>query len=79
MQGIKKKIPQDQVALVVKNLPANAGAMRDVGLIPGSERFPGGGHGSSLQYSCLETPIDKGAWWAMEPCKELIMSDGGKD
>ena len=54
------KIPQ--VALVVKNSPANAGDMRDVGLIPGSERCPGGGHGNSLQYSCLENPVDRGAW-----------------
>ena len=50
-----------QVALLVKNLPANAGAIRDVGSIPGLGRFPGGGHGSSLQYSCLENPMDRGA------------------
>ena len=36
----------------------------DLGLIPGSERFPGGGHGSPLQYSCLENSMDRGAWWA---------------
>ena len=51
-----------QVALLVKNPPANAGDIRDVGLIPGSGRFPGGGHGNPLQYSCLENPTDKGAW-----------------
>ena len=51
-----------QVVLVV--LPANAGDIRDMGLIPGSGRFPGGQHGSSLQYPCLETPIDSGAWCA---------------
>ena len=45
---------------VVKNLPANAGASGDVGSIPGSGRFPGGGNGNSLQYSCLEL-MDKGA------------------
>ena len=45
-----------QVALVVKNLPANAGDIRDMGLIPGSGRSPGGGHGNPLQYSCLENP-----------------------
>ena len=45
-----------QVALVVKNLPANAGDIRDAGLIPGSGRSPGGGHGSPLQCSCLENP-----------------------
>ena len=50
-----------QVALVVKNLPANAG---DVGLIPGLGRFPGGGHGNPLQYACLENPVDRGAWRA---------------
>ena len=53
-----------QVALVVKNPPANAGDIRDGSLIPGSGRFPGGGHGNSLQYSCLENPMDRGAWWA---------------
>ena len=50
-----------QVALVVKNPPANAG---DVGLIPGSGRCPGEGHGNPLQYSSLENPMDRGAWWA---------------
>ena len=45
-----------QAALVVKNLPANAGDMRDVGSIPGSGRSPGEGNGSPLQYSCLENP-----------------------
>ena len=51
-----------QVALVVKNLPANAGDIRDSDSIPGSGRFPGGGHGNPLQYSCLENPTDRGAW-----------------
>ena len=45
-----------QVALVVKNLPANAEDVRDVGSIPGLGRFSGGGHGNPLQYSCLENP-----------------------
>ena len=49
---------------MVKNPPANAGDTRDAGLIPGSGRFPGGGHGNPLQYSCLENPMDRGAWWA---------------
>ena len=49
------------MALVVKNLPANVG---DVGLIPGLGRFPGGGHGNPLHYSCLENPMDRGAWQA---------------
>ena len=51
-----------QVALVVKNPPANAGDVRDAGTIPGSARSPGGGHGNILQYSCLENPMDRGAW-----------------
>ena len=54
-----------QVVLMVKNPPANAGDMRDAGLIPGLGRSPGGEHGNPLQYSCLENPIDRGAWWAI--------------
>ena len=53
-----------QVVLVVKNLSANAGEKGEVYLIPGWGRSPGGGHGSPLQYSCLENPMDRGAWWA---------------
>ena len=53
-----------QVALVVKNPSANAGDVRDLGLIPGSGRSPGGGHGNLLQYTCLENPMDRGAWRA---------------
>ena len=53
-----------QVALVVKNPPAIAGDIRDMGSIPGSGRSPGGGHGNLLQYSYLENPIDRGAWRA---------------
>ena len=49
---------------MVKNLPANAGDIRDTGLIPESGRSPGVGHGNPLQYSCLENPMDRGAWWA---------------
>ena len=52
------------VALVAKSLPANAGDFGDTGSIPGSGISPGGGHGSPLQCSCLETPMDRGAWWA---------------
>ena len=48
--------------LLVKNLLAYAGDIRDVGSIPGSGKFPGGGHGNPLQYSGLENPMDKGAW-----------------
>ena len=54
-----------QVALVVKNLPVNAGDMRDVGSIPGSGRSPGGGHGNPPQDSCLENPVNRRAWWAI--------------
>jgi len=53
-----------QVGLVVKKLPANAGDLRNRGSILGSGRSPGGGHGNPLQYSCLENPMDRGAWWA---------------
>ena len=54
-----------QVALEVKNLLTNAGDVRDMGLIPGWRRSPGGGHGNPLQYSCLENPMDRGAWRAI--------------
>ena len=47
---------------MAKNLPANTGDIRDMGLIHGSEDSPGGGHGNALQYSCLENPMDRGAW-----------------
>ena len=47
---------------MVKNLPDNAGEVRDAGSIPGSERSPGEGHGNLLQYSWLENPMDRGAW-----------------
>ena len=54
-----------QVAQVVKKLLANAGDIRDTGLIPGSGRIPGGGHGNPLQYSCLDNPLDREAWQAI--------------
>ena len=47
---------------MVKNLPANAGHLRDMGSIPGLGRCPGGGHGNLLHYSGLENPMDRGAW-----------------
>ena len=53
-----------QVALVVKNLPTNAGDTRDTGSIPWWGRSLGGGHGNSCQYSCLENPMDRRAWRA---------------
>ena len=51
-------------ALVVKNPTANAGDIRDASLIPRLGRSPGEGHGNPLQHSCLENPMDRGAWWA---------------
>ena len=63
------------MVLVIKNTPANVGDRRDVGSIPGSGRSPGRihflvfifgeGNGNPLQYSCLENPMDRGAWWAV--------------
>ena len=50
------------MALVVKNLPANAGNIRDVGFIPRSGRYSGSGHINLLQHSCLENPMERGAW-----------------
>ena len=62
------KIPGDsvsfQVVLAVKKLPASAGDTKDPGSIPGWGRSPGGGNGNPLQYSCLENPMDGGAWRA---------------
>ena len=49
---------------MVRSLPVDAGDIRDSGLIPGSRRSPGGGHGNPLQYSCLENLMDRGAWQA---------------
>ena len=54
-----------QVALVVKTLPANAGDMRDAGLVYGSGRSPGRGHDNPLQCSCLGNPKDRGIWKAI--------------
>ena len=48
---------------VVKNRPANTGGARDAGSMPGSKRSPGEGNGNPLQYSCLENPMDREAWW----------------
>ena len=53
-----------QVALVVKNPPASAGDIRDVGSFLELGRSPEGGHGNPLQYSCLENPMDRGVWQA---------------
>ena len=53
-----------QAALVAKNPPVSTRVARHAGSIPGLGRSPGGGHGNPLQYSCLENPIDRGAWQA---------------
>ena len=53
-----------QVRLVVKNPPANARNVGDSGLIPGLRQLPGVGNGNPLQHSCLENPMNRGAWWA---------------
>ena len=62
---------------MVNNPPANAGDVRDAGSIPGSGRSPGGGHGNPLQFSCLENPMDKGAWqgYSPEDRKELVLTE----
>ena len=52
------------VVLVRENSPASAGDLRDLGSIPGLGRSPGEGNGNTLQYSCLENPMDRGIWWA---------------
>ena len=62
---LAKILASPWVTLVVKNPPANAGDIRDAGSIPESGRSPGGGHGNPLQYSCLENPMDRGAWQAI--------------
>ena len=65
------------MALVVKNWPANAGDVRDAGLIPGSGRFPGGGHGNPLQYFCLENAHEQRSLAGYSPWghKELDMTE----
>ena len=65
------------MALVLKNQSANAGDLRDAGLIPGLGRSPGGENGNLLQYYCLENPMDRRAWQAMvhRANKELDMTE----
>ena len=58
-------ISSHQMVLVVKNLPTNAGDVRDAGLIPGSGRSFGSRHGDSPQHSCLENPMDRETWQAI--------------
>ena len=60
---------------MVKNLLVNAGDLRDVGSIPGSGRSPGGGHGSPLQCSCMENPVDREARWVQSIESQRIRHD----
>ena len=69
---IVNNLRASQLALVVKNPPANAGDIRDASLIPASRRSPRVRHGTALQYSCLENRMDSGAWWA--PVHEVTRS-----
>ena len=59
-----------------KESTCNAG---DLGLIPGSGRSPGGGHGKPLQYSCLDNPMDRGAWWATVHGPQRVRHDRSDD
>ena len=71
------KASASQVALVVKNLPANAGDIKDDGSIPGLGRHPGEGHSNALHCACLENPMDRGAWQdtVHKGCKESDMTE----
>ena len=60
---------------MVKNPPANAGDLRDAGSISGLRRSPEEGNGNPLEYSYLENPMDRGAWWATVVHKELDMTE----
>ena len=60
---------------MVKNPPANAGDIRDMGLIPGSGTSPGGGHGNPHQYSYLQNLMDRGAWWATSMGSQRVGND----
>ena len=61
--------------MVVKNPPTNTRHTEDAGSIPGSGRSPGEGNGNPLQYSCLKSPMDRGAWWATVSPKGSKVSD----
>ena len=68
-------VADSQVALGVKNPPANAGDIRDAGSIPESRRSPGVGNGNPLQHSWLENPMDRGAWWATSTGLQKVWHD----
>ena len=64
------------MVLMVKNLPVNAGDIRDVGSIPGLERSPGGGHGNPLQYSCLQNPMYRSlVGYSPQGCKDSDITE----
>ena len=65
LRSLHTVLQASQGALVVKNLPANAGDVADADSIPGSGRSPGEGNCNPLQYSCLENSMDRGAWWVI--------------
>ena len=62
-------------ALVVKNLPGSRGDIKDACMIPGLGRSPGEGNGNPFQYSCLENPMDGGAWWAIVRGSQTVEHD----
>ena len=74
-KSINNSSKASQVVLVVKNLPANEGAIRDEGFISGLGRSPGGGNGILLQYSCLENSKGRGAWWLQSMGPQTDMTE----
>ena len=64
-----------QVALVVKNMLASAGDIRDTGSLPGLGRSPGERHENAVHYSCLENPLERGAWWAISIVSKRVGHD----
>ena len=69
-------LQDSQVALLIKNMPANAGDARDTASNSGSGRYPGEGNGNPLQYSCLKNLTDREAWWGtVQGHKELDMAE----
>jgi len=70
LRGIEGCCGTSQVALVVKNLLANTGRCKRCGFSPWVEKIPWRRHGNPLQYSCLEIPLDREAWWSPQGCRE---------
>ena len=63
MKGNNMERQASQVVQMLKYPPASAGDTGEVGSVSGWRRYPGEGNGNSLQYSCLEIPMDRGTWW----------------